>query len=324
MKKLNLKVLLLITLLSGICFKASATAMKENSLVKYNPNNAITGNKEVTEYKKNNGVITEIKKESKKDKGKIYNLVIKDTSGSTSTCKERIYFDYILKILETEFSDRYKMELGNIFKNINISKNNGNIYINFELSVPTEEEVISDKIIEFASSIFIPKDLNKTKNNLNEIINKYNLKDMKIEKEKIINEEIDKLNKYEAEIKTKYDNRRSFFNSPMQGFFGINNMFSNIEKMFDNSFFANDLFTSDPFKDSELNDIKKEVKQEREEQEKNDIINKIEEKKSGLMKLKNKETDLKDLTALINNIESLNSDGQYIKISKSISSVSTN
>ena len=212
----------------------------------------------------------------------------------------------------------------NLFKNINISKNNGNIYINFELSVPTEEKVISDKIFKFAASIFIPKDLNKTKNTLNEIINKYDLKDMKIEKEKIINEEIDKLNKYENEIKTKYDNRRSFFNSPMQGFFGINNMFNNIEKMFDNSFFANDLFTGDPFKDSELNDIKKEVKQEREEQEKNDIINKIEEKKLGLMELKNKETDLKDINALINNIESLNSDGQYIKISKSISSVSTN
>lgn len=324
MKKLNLKVLLLITLLSGICFKASATAVKENSLVKYIPNDNITGNKEVTEYRKNNGIITETKKESKKDNGKIYSLVIKDTNGSTSTCKERIYFDYILKILETEFSDRNKIKIENLFKNINISKNNGNIYINFELSVPTEEKTISDKIFKFASSIFIPKDLNKTKDTLNEIINKYNLKDMKIEKEKIINEEIDKLNKYENEINTKYDNRRSFFNSPVQDFFGINNMFNNIEKMFDNSFFANDFFSDSPFKDSELNDIKKEVKQEREEQEKNDIINKIEEKKLGLMELKNKETDLKDLNALINNIESLNSDGQYIKISKSISSVSTN
>ncbi len=322
MKRLNFKVLLLISLFSGFCFKASATT-KNDSLVKYKPiSNDITENKEITEYKENNDVSTTTKKESREDQGKIYNLILKTTNSDTSTCEEKIYFDCILKILENEFNKRNSVTLEGIFKNLNVDKNNGKVYVNFEVTVPNEKN-ISTRIFEFAESVFNSGDMKKTKENLNKIISNCDLKNIMSDKYKIIDNEIEKLNKYEKEVENEY-REKNLINNPMQDFFGITSMFDKIGKIFDNSFFSNNLFNANPFENDELNEIKKEAKKERKEQEKSDIKNKIREKKARLIELKNKGIEINNLKTLINNIESLNLNGNYFKISKSISSVSKN
>ena len=309
MKRLNFKILLLITLLSGICFKVSATK-EGKALVEYKPNNEVAKNQEIIEHKKNNGILTTTKKESKEDQGKIYNLIIKDTSNNSSTYEEKIYFDYILKILENEIN------VGNIFKNLNIDKNNGNIYVSFEATFPNEKKLFN-KISEFLNKNLISNDIETTKENLKKTIKKYNLKDMKTDKNKILDEEIKKLNNYQEEIENEYN-----FNNPIKDFFGVNSMFTGIEKIFNNSFFANSLFA--PIKNNELDEIKREVKKEEKEKEKNDIKNKITEKKSKIFELRDKETEIENINKLIDNIKSLNSDGQYKKILKSISSITEN
>lgn len=318
MKNKKFKVLLLITLLSGICFKANA--MKETVLVKNDPTNNIARNEEITEFKENNGILTKTEKESKEDRGKIYNLTIKDTNNNSSTCEEKIYFNYILKYLEAEFNNKNKINLENIFKNLNVNKNNGNINIDFEVTIPNDKN-ISTKIAEFLVETLIPENIDATKSNLRKIINKYDLNKMKTDKENIIDKEIEKLNKYEKEIENEYKNE-NFFNNSMQSFFKMNNIFSDIEKMFDNSFFGDAMFNT--FGNSDLDKIRAEVKNEEKEREKNNIKNKIEEKKTELRRLRSEKTNKENLNLLINNIKSLNSDGRYMKISKSISSISKN
>ena len=205
-------------------------------------------------------------------------------------------------------------------KNLNVNKNNGNINIDFEVTIPNDKN-ISTKIAEFLVETLIPENIDATKSNLRKIINKYDLNKMKTDKENIIDKEIEKLNKYEKEIENEYKNE-NFFNNSMQSFFKMNNIFSDIEKMFDNSFFGDAMFNT--FGNSDLDKIRAEVKNEEKEREKNNIKNKIEEKKTELRRLRSEKTNKENLNLLINNIKSLNSDGRYMKISKSISSISKN
>ncbi len=321
MKKINFKVLLLITLLGGLCFKASAT--QGNSLVEYKrpiTNNDATTNKEIVKHKENNGVLTTTREEISKDQGKVYNLVIKSINADTSVCEEKIYLEYILKILEKEFNTTYNTNIENIFKNLNVEKNNGYVYVNFEVTIPIQED-ISTKISEFVAHTFVLNETTKTKENLKTIINKHDLGEIKTNKNEIIEKELKKLKNYTEEIENEYKDQRLFSN-PMQDFFGMNNIFSGMEKMFNNSFFTNNFFK--PYNGNELDEIKEEVKKEEREKEKNDIEKKINEKKLRLMDLMGKGTEKEKLNNLINNIESFDSNGNYYKTSKSFSSVSKN
>ena len=301
MKNIRLKILLLVSL-SIFCLNVSAM---ENGLVK-------------KELRENNGVITKTEKQENMDQGKIFNVVLR--SANFDKFESKIYFSYILKALEYKFKKENGFIPLNMFKDLKIDKNNDEIYISFEATIPNDQT--KKQLESFLNEIFNDNDTENTKVIMKNIINEYGKNvDIEREKNKIIEEEINKLNQSRDKLEEEY-RKEKVLSSPIKGLFKTDSMFNDIENMLNDSIFSREF--SNFVEDNEIEEIKKETEEEEKNRERNVINNKIEEKIHKLKNLKNNEINLKNIRIFIDDIKNINSNGIYKKVTQSYSAISKN